>query len=143
MGLTIIVLNILVLSILWFIIKNRITKKNDYWAWSGMETTDIVCTILIVLTIIPLIIFGCMFATKSSERDTIIAQYENLKQQTEEFIADDVLTEDNLRVQVLKMNNKIVEHKAYVDNWLVGAFYIKEVGELPLLDWENGYTDFD
>lgn len=71
------------------------------------------------------------------EFDYIKEEYGNLKQQVEYVRKDNVVTSENLRNQVLEMNNKISEHKIYSKNMFIGIYYSKDIGNLEKLVWAD------
>lgn len=64
-------------------------------------------------------------------------EYNNLKAQVETVTYDDIVTSDNLRNQVLDMNNDIARHKHFSKNIFIGMFYSKHLGELEPLHWQS------
>jgi hypothetical protein len=62
-------------------------------------------------------------------------QYYNLQKQVETLSKDDIVTGENLRNQVLEMNNMISKHKIYSKSSWVGVFYSEEIGSLEPLEW--------
>lgn len=64
-------------------------------------------------------------------------QYNNLKEQLEYVERDDIVTGENLRNQVLDMNNTISKHKRYSQNWWVGMWHSKRIGNLEPLEWKS------
>ena len=79
-----------------------------------------------------------MFAmTLSTQFDYTEEKYNNLKQQLEYVEYDDVVTSENLRNQVLDMNNEISHHKCYAKNFWVGMWYSKAIGQLQPLKWKS------
>ena len=62
-------------------------------------------------------------------------QYYNLKAQVEYVEFDYSLSDNNLRNQVLEMNDDIACHRAFSHNWFVGVFYCEHLGELEPLKW--------
>ena len=75
--------------------------------------------------------------TLESDWEYYKAQYYNLKQQVEYVDKDDIITSENLRNQVLDMNNKIDSHKIYHNNFWLKDFYSEEIGNLPKLEWKS------
>ena len=86
---------------------------------------------------IGLIICGCIGITLESDWEYTEAQYYNLKAQVEYIDKDDIVTSENLRNQVLNMNNKIDSHRIYHKNIWVGDFYSEKLGNLPKLEWKS------
>ena len=75
--------------------------------------------------------------TLSSEFAYTEAQYNNLKKQVEYADQDDIVTDANLRNQVLEMNNTISEHKCYSSNIWIGVWYSERIGNLEPLKWKS------
>ena len=61
----------------------------------------------------------------------------NLKAQVEYIDKDDIVTSENLRNQVLNMNNTIDSHRVYHKNIWIGDFYSEKIGNLPKLEWKS------
>ena len=74
-------------------------------------------------------------ATLKSDFEFYEAEYHNLKHQVEYVNKDDIVTSENLRNQVLKINNIIDRHRIYHKNIFVGDFYSERIGNLPKLEW--------
>lgn len=89
------------------------------------------------LTFIALIICTCIGITLESDWEYTEAQYYNLKTQVEYVDKDDIVTSENLRNQVLHMNNTIDTHRVYHKNMWVGDFYSEKIGNLPKLEWKS------
>jgi len=64
-------------------------------------------------------------------------RYNNLKAQVEMCDRDDILTDANLRNQVLDMNNDISKHKQYSKNVWIGMYYSERLGSLEPLQWKS------
>ena len=69
--------------------------------------------------------------------DYIKEEYHNLELQVNTIEYDDIVTDANLRNQVLEMNNKISEHKVYSKNIMVNLWYSEEIGNLKPLEWKS------
>lgn len=128
MGIIIIFSAILISSIIAIIL---IRKSYSYWsdafepaAWIGA----IVGGIAVVIISIVLINEENEFAYNKE-------QYYNLQKQVETLSKDDIVTGENLRNQVLEMNNMISKHKIYSKSSWVGVFYSEEIGSLEPLEW--------
>jgi Ni/Fe-hydrogenase subunit HybB-like protein len=128
MGLTIIFSVILISSIIAII---SLRKSDSYWsdafepaAWIGA----IVGGIAVVIISIVLINEENEFAYNKE-------QYYNLQKQVETLSKDNIVTGENLRNQVLEMNNMISKHKIYSKSLWVGVFYSEEIGSLEPLEW--------
>ena len=91
----------------------------------------------IVVSTIALIVCLSISFTLESDWEYYKAQYYNLRQQVEYVDKDDIMTSENLRNQVLNMNNKISEHKIYHNNFWLKDFYSEEIGNLPKLEWKS------
>ena len=89
------------------------------------------------LVLIALIICICVGMTIESDWEYTEAQYYNLKAQVEYIDKDDIVTSENLRNQVLDMNNTIDSHRVYHKNMWVGDFYSEKIGNLPKLEWKS------
>jgi len=70
-------------------------------------------------------------------RKVQLEEYENLKYQVENIEMDYIVTDANLRQQVLEMNNKISKNKIYGDNIWISAFYNPELGKCEKLMWKQ------
>lgn len=128
MGIIIIFSVILISSIIAIIL---IRKSDSYWsdafepaAWIGA----IVGGIAVVIISIVLINEENEFAYNKE-------QYYNLQKQVETLSKDNIVTGENLRNQVLEMNNMISKHKIYSKSSWVGVFYSEEIGNLEPLEW--------
>ena len=64
-------------------------------------------------------------------------KYNNLKTQIETIERDDIVTGENLRNQVLDMNNEISKHKCYSKNMWVSMWYSERIGNLEPLKWNS------
>ena len=86
-----------------------------------------------------LIFIGILFdaATLPNKFSQIQSEYDNLKEQLADVENDDIVTGENLRNQVLEMNNTIAEHKNYCHNAWVGMWYSEEIGKLENLKWSS------
>ena len=86
---------------------------------------------------IALAVCACIGITLESDWEYTEAQYYNLKAQVEYIDKDDIVTSENLRNQVLHMNNTIDSHRVYHKNIWVGDFYSEKIGNLPKLEWKS------
>ena len=84
-----------------------------------------------------LVICGCICMTIQNDWEYCEAKYYNLKQQIEYVDKDDIVTSENLRNQVLEMNNEIDAHRIYSKNIWFGYFYSERIGNLPKLEWKS------
>ena len=102
---------------------------------------SIICTICgigsIFVSTIALIVCLSIGFTLESDWEYYKAQYYNLKQQVEYVDKDDIMTSENLRNQVLNMNNTIDLHRIYHNNFWLKDFYSEEIGNLPKLEWKS------
>lgn len=102
---------------------------------------SVICAICgfssILVGTIALIVCLSISFTLKSDWEYYKAQYYNLRQQVEYVDKDDILTSENLRNQVLDMNNKIDSHKIYHNNFWLKDFYSEEIGNLPKLEWKS------
>lgn len=64
-------------------------------------------------------------------------RYNNLKAQVEMCDRDDIVTDANLRNQVLEMNNDIAKHRQYSKNVWIGMYYSEHLGSLEPLQWKT------
>ena len=71
------------------------------------------------------------------EFDYIKEKYYNLERQINTIEYDVIVTDKNLRNQVLEMNNIISEHKVKSKNIWVDAWYSEEIGKLKPLEWKS------
>ena len=71
------------------------------------------------------------------EFDYIKEKYYNLERQINTIEYDDIVTDKNLRNQVLEMNNIISEHKVKSKNIWVDVWYSDEIGKLKPLVWKS------
>lgn len=92
-------------------------------------------TFFIVSAVIAAICCGISLLTIEKDFDYIEAQYNNLKEQVDYVDYDYILTDANLRNQVLEMNNKIAKHHTYCDNPWLGLWYSEHIGNLENLEW--------
>jgi len=101
-----------------------------HWYNDGMVigggALSILCGIVVVIMLFCLSTLETDFAYYED-------QYNNLKEQVEYVEHDDIVTSENLRNQVLKVNNDISKHKRYSQNILVGMWYSERLGNLEPL----------
>lgn len=83
------------------------------------------------------IIVGIAAIDNIYRRKVQLEEYENLKYQVENIEMDYIVTDANLRQQVLEMNNKISKNKIYGDNIWISAFYNPELGKCEKLMWKQ------
>ena len=97
-----------------------------------------------------LIIFGLVFVisglctlTLKDDFAYTESQYANLKEQIETVTYDDIVTDANLRNQVLEMNNTIAKHRNYCHNFWAGVYYSEDIGKLENLSWKSSKNGKD
>ncbi len=83
------------------------------------------------------IIVGIAAIDNIYRRKVQLEEYENLKYQVENIEMDYIVTDANLKQQVLEMNNKISKNKIYGDNIWISAFYNPELGKCEKLMWKQ------
>ena len=93
-----------------------------------------VCTLIFFLILLDA-------ATLPNQFAQIRSEYDNLKEQLADTEKDDIVTRENLRNQVLEMNNKIAEHRNFCHNGWVGMWYSEEIGNLEKLKWSAKSAD--
>ena len=84
-----------------------------------------------------LVIMAINLMTLSDDFGFEKEKYYNLKEQVEHIETDDVVTAENLRNQVLEMNNTISKHKSYKDNIWIGMWYSEDIANLEPLKWKQ------
>lgn len=89
------------------------------------------------ILLIAVIIMGIVAIDNHFNRKVELEEYENLKYQVESVEKDYIVTDANLRQQVLEMNNKISKNKVYSSNIWVSAFYNPELGKCEKLAWKQ------
>jgi hypothetical protein len=92
------------------------------------------CTVIGGLVVFFILLFLMEKESQFAYRED---QYNNLKAQVEMCDRDDIVTDANLRNQVLEMNNDICKHRRYSINVWTGMFYSKRIGDLELLQWKS------
>lgn len=109
-----------------------IIDKRRSWCgtWLGCFTTAIS-----ILTFITLAVSGVYFCSKPYEEKEAIAQYNNLREQAKFSFYDEIVTKDNIRNQILKMNNRIDRNNVHKDNWVIGWYFFKEFATLEKIEW--------
>lgn len=94
--------------------------------------------LLLILAVIACLIFIVPdIISAHIEFDYIKEKYYNLERQINTIEYDDIVTDKNLRNQVLEMNNIISEHKVKSKNVWVDAWYSEEIGKLKPLEWKS------
>lgn len=127
MGLVIIVAVLLLASIALFIY-----GKMDEWGHEDSLVFGSIGMVFFGIAFLVLLGFLCIIPAEFAWNEQ---QYYNLKAQVEYVEFDYSLSDNNLRNQVLEMNDDIARHRAYSHNWLVGVFYCEHLGELEPLKW--------
>ena len=127
MIITIIVLCLFIIGL----ILVRLGYQEDY------DVIGIIGVILSVCSGVVFVILLITFMTLNSSLEYQKSTYYNLKHQVEYVSKDDIVTSENLRNQVLEMNNCIDKHKVYRKNKFVKDFYSDEIGNLPKLEWKS------
>lgn len=84
-----------------------------------------------------LTIAGCCLITLKEEFAYTESQYNNLKEQIEYCDRDDIVTDSNLRKQVLDMNNTIAKHRDFSHNFWIGMYFSERIGSLENLKWKS------
>ena len=110
------------------------------WGRNDYSVEDFVLPIGVVGGMVCTIAFILVLAdasTLESQFALIELKYYNLKEQIEQTEDDDIVTGENLRNQVLDMNNTIAEHRSYCDNMWIGMWYSKRIGKLQNLKWKS------
>ena len=113
---------------------SHIRTKNFYYPFLNLEAPGWIITFTSGLVVLVMTI--CTIDLKSNfayQED----QYNNLKMQVEMCGRDDIVTDANLRNQVLDMNNDIAKHRQYSKNVWIGMYYSKHLGTLEPLQWKS------
>ena len=128
MGLIILFVVILISSVIAIVF---LRKSDSYWS-DALEPAGWIGTIIgsIAVVVIPIVLIN-----EENEFAYEIEKYQNLREQVETLSGDDIVTGENLRNQVLKMNNEISKHKIYSKSSWVGVFYSEDIGNLEPLKW--------
>ena len=108
----------------------------NYKEWDSDIVFGIFATFASV-SFVASILCGISLLTIEKDFEYTEAQYNNLKEQVEDVEYDYILTDANLRNQVLEMNNKIAKHRTYCDNPWVGLWYSERIGNLENLQWKQ------
>lgn len=90
-----------------------------------------------IVGIIGTIVIIIVGITLENDFEYTESQYYNLKSQVEYVDKDDIVTSENLRNQVLYMNNTIDKHRIYHKNFIIGDFYSERIGNLKKLEWKS------
>jgi len=106
----------------------------DKYDLIGQVIFGIFCSVTGVIGSIVVIIVGI---TLENDFEYIESKYYNLKNQVEYVDKDDIVTSENLRNQVLHMNNTIDKHRIYHKNFVMGDFYSERIGNLKKLEWKS------
>ena len=132
--LLIILFGVLTLLGIVMVILSHVHTKNYYRPYDGLMAPGWLITVIFGLVVIGMLI--CTIDLKSNfayNED----RYNNLKAQVEMCDRDDIVTDDNLRNQVLEMNNDIAKHRQYSKNKWIGMYYSKHFGTLEPLQWKS------
>lgn len=134
---------ICIICAVYFIVK--VKKERKYYPQEfGHDVLDAICGIYIVSYAVLLIVFGIWMVDKGPHWQIAMSEYNNLQEQAKTCYYDNTLDKNNIRVQVLDMNNRIDRNKAYANNPWWGIFYNEDFGNLPHLYWNGEMdTDFD
>lgn len=116
------------------IVLSHVHTKNYYRPFNGLEGPGWFTTIIFGLVVIGMLL--CTIDLKSSW-DYQEDQYNNLKMQVEMCDRDDIVTDANLRNQVLERNNNIAKHRQYSKNKWIGMYYSEHLGTLEPLQWKS------
>ena len=95
---------------------------------------------LLLIAVLALICIIPDIISTRIEFDYVIEKYHNLERQINTTEYDDIVTDKNLRNQVLDMNNVISEHKVKSKNILVNLWFSEEIGNLKPLEWKSKET---
>lgn len=127
MGLFIVFIALLVIGGLVVFINNRKGYSDNAFVlgWSSIVCSAVALVIMSVVLI--------DYHTSGFEYNE--ARYNNLKRQVEYVGVDGVVTDANLREEVLQMNHDIDKHRVYSKNPWIGVFYSEHLGELEKLEW--------
>lgn len=126
MLLTILFLVVGIIGLVFSIIKYKKTCNDN---WVGLE-------VLSAAFILTSIIMSIVIMDNRYQRKVEIEEYRNLKEQVNYVDKDYIVTDANLRNQVLEMNNKISKNKVYGHNIWVSGFYNPELGDSEKLIWK-------
>lgn len=122
------VLAIILLSIIMFFLTKK--KYSSSINWTIVDT-------FLVSAIISIFVFIFMFIGIPKKRDIEykISKYENLRAQAEGLTRNDIVDLDNLREEILDMNNDIDKNKIYSKSPWISVFYSEEIGNLQKLTY--------
>ena len=131
-------MGLLILTIIFLAVGiGMLVYSHKRWDTDGIELIGGLLTILCTIGLLIELLMATMVESKFAYYES---QYENLKEQLEYVDSDDIVTGDNLRNQVLDMNNAISKHKCYSQNWFIGMYYSEHVGSLEPLKWKSRTT---
>ena len=119
-GLTVLVF---VVFLIWSFLR---VPLSEYW-WDLFPSTWIIPFITIIFMFIEI--------PKEKEVEYSIAEYENLKEQSEGLTREDLVDLDILREEILSMNNKIDKNKIYSNSPWCGIWFSEEIGNLQKLTY--------
>lgn len=126
MLLTILFLVVGIIGLVFSIIKYKKTCNDN---WVGLEVLN--ATFILTSIIMSIVIMDNRY-----QRKVELEEYRNLKEQVNYVDKDYIVTDANLRNQVLEMNNKISKNKVYGHNIWVSGFYNPELGDSEKLIWK-------
>lgn len=106
---------------------------NDDLYFAGATLTVMGCVSVLIVLVLAIVIPPSLAYEEE--------KYNNLKEQLQYIEHDDIVTKENLRNQVLDMNNTISSHKIYSHNWWVGLWFSERIGSLEPLRWRNQKED--
>ncbi len=82
------------------------------------------------LCFLALILMGCSLINKEARFDSFVRDYEATKALVENYRGTDYGNMQALTEKVITMNERISEHKAFVDNKLSGVWYSEKIASL-------------
>ena len=126
MGTLFLLIGLFIVGVICILIYHK--KYEDWMSVVGWVTT-IVGGLGVLFVLISLL-------TISSDFAYIEEEYNNLKHQLEYVTYDEIVTDENLRNQVLETNNIISKHNVYSRNPWVDMWYSEHIGNLPKLEYK-------
>ncbi len=124
------VLALFLLSFIAFLLTKKKYSSSIYWTITDTS---------LLLAIIFIVIFIFMFIGIPKKRDIEykISKYENLRAQAEGLTRNDIVDLDNLREEILDMNNDIDKNKIYSKSPWISVFYSEKIGNLQKLTYSG------
>lgn len=122
-------------GIILIIVNRRLAKK-----WKNEDWRECLGWVFTVGAFLFSLVLGASLLTIEQDFAYTEAQYSNLKEQVDYVNYDYILTDANIRNQVLEMNNQIAKHRTYCHNPWVGLWYSEHIGNLENLEWQD-YVD--